>query len=77
VLGVPVQTTGTTVFRDDDGALIDSATFFGAISTGSEVQVTFVQGGSPVLATEIRLEDDDDDDDIGDDDDGSDDDDDD
>ncbi|MBL8225409.1 MAG: hypothetical protein JNM50_08770 [Chromatiales bacterium] len=68
VLGVPVQTTGATVFRDDDGALIDSAAFFGAVAAGSEVQVRFVQGGSPIVATEIQLEDDADDDGSGDDD---------
>jgi hypothetical protein len=72
VLGVPVATSAMTVFRDDDGGLISSTAFFAAVSSGSEVQLRFVQGGSPIMATEIQLEDDADDDGQGDDDDGDD-----
>jgi hypothetical protein len=69
VLGVPVLTSGATVFRDDDDTVIDAATFFGALANGSEVAVRFTQGVAPFAVLEAELEDDDDDDDDGDDDD--------
>jgi hypothetical protein len=75
VLGIPVVTSGTTVFRDDDDNVIDASAFFGAIATGSEVSVRFTQGATPFAVLEAELEDDDDDDDDGDDDDFDDDDD--
>jgi hypothetical protein len=57
VLGVPVTTGGGTVYRNAAGASISGATFFLNVSTGSEVQVHFTQGGSPILADELELED--------------------
>lgn len=69
VLGVPVVTSGTTVFRDDDDNVIDASAFFAALANGSEVAVRFTQGVAPFAVLEAELEDDDDDDDDGDDDD--------
>jgi len=60
VLGVPVTTDVGTQYRDDDDAAISAAAFFGAISSGSEVQVRFTQAGGVIVADELELEDDDD-----------------
>ncbi len=60
VLGLPVTTKSGTVYRDDDDNAINAAAFFAAISTGSEVQVKFTQGGTPIVADELELEDADD-----------------
>lgn len=59
VLGVLVTTDGSTQYRDADGNAISGAEFFAAISNGSEVQVQFTQGGGPIVADELELEDDD------------------
>lgn len=61
VLGIQVTTDGGTQYRDDDDQVIDATAFFGAISNGSEVQVTFTQGAVPIVADELELEDDADD----------------
>ena len=59
MLGVLVTTDGSTQYRDADGNAISGAEFFAAISNGSEVQVQFTQGGGPIVADELELEDDD------------------
>lgn len=56
VLGVPVTTDGGTQYRDASNNALSAAAFFAAISTGSEVQVKFTQGGA-IVADELELED--------------------
>ncbi len=58
ILGVPVITNGATQYRDDDN-VINAATFFAAISAGSEVEVKFTQGGGTIVANVLELEDND------------------
>ncbi len=59
VLGVPVITDAGTQYRDKSDNVINAAAFFGAISTGSRVEVEFTQGGGTIVADELQLEDDD------------------
>lgn len=59
VLGVPVTTDGSTQYRDAADNALSAAAFFAAISTGSEVQVKFTQGGGAIVADELELEDED------------------
>lgn len=57
ILGVTIETGGSTVFRDTDDSVIDAPTFFGRVTQGSLVQAKGTETSATTLtAVEVEFE---------------------